>query len=618
MPKSDDNIDDALAPTELLPATLQLGSLGVPEATRYRIGGLIGTGGSGEVRAALDQRLGRHVALKRLRADRNDATITKRFMREALVLAQLEHPSIVPVYDLDERDATPYFTMKRIRGMTLRSVLDALIAGDRAARARYGQRKLLRAFLATAHAIRYAHARGVIHRDLKPRNIMLGDFGEVYVLDWGAAKLRGEPEPASVPAPADHDGDESDTGTLLGTAGYMAPEQIRGEYANIDERSDIYALGAILFEILTLDPFNRGATARERTDATLEGRSAAAAGRVIDPSLSRELLDMCERATQLERSDRYASVGLLIAALERYFESGAAENSADEVARHIKAAKILLEREKGTGELEVRRKAIEHCRFALTLDPNSAEAQDLVRRLFADAPQRIPGEVAQRFGLHEQRSIEAMLPYGFLGLLSLVCFVPIALWMGVRSWPAIGGLAVMVLWSAASMLAARGPGRTQRHLYPAFIATSLLIAGVSTLFGPLVVVPALASVNTMVFMLHFARPRFWPILVGWATFVVPAALQLGGVLHPSYAFRDSAMLIAPWALSFPRVPTVLFLVVAGILTLLAGALLALRLRRTLNEVRLRTELYTWHLEQMLPQPLASALSSDAMLTVPRK
>ena len=168
------------------------------------------------------------------------------------------------------------------------------------------------------------------------------------------------------------------------------------------------------------------------------------------------------------------------------------------------------------------------------------------------------------------------------------------------------------------MLAARGPGRTQRHLYPAFIATSLLIAGVSTLFGPLVVVPALASVNTMVFMLHFARPRFWPILVGWATFVVPAALQLGGVLHPSYAFRDSAMLIAPWALSFPRVPTVLFLVVAGILTLLAGALLALRLRRTLNEVRLRAELYTWHLEQMLPQPLASALSSDAMLTVPRK
>src|SRR5262245_29222830 len=146
-----------------------------------------------------------------------------RFLREACVQGQLEHPSIVPVYDLDRRpDGTLFFTMRRVRGRTLQEVLTALAEDDPAVRARYTQRELLTAFATVCLAIDYAHSRGVVHRDLKPANIMFGDFGEVYVLDWGVARLVTD----TAPGPPSQDGEPparpSLTGQIMGTPPSLA------------------------------------------------------------------------------------------------------------------------------------------------------------------------------------------------------------------------------------------------------------------------------------------------------------------------------------------------------------------------------------------------------------
>src|ERR1044071_1051837 len=191
---------------------------------RYTEGALLGVGGRGKVLLAHDARIGREVAVKQLHTDRELAPEERaRFLREARVQGQLEHPSIVPVYDIDRRpDGSVFFTMRRVVGRTLHSILDDLRKADVSAMSRYTQRELLTAFATVCLTIDYAHTRGVIHRDLKPANIMLGDFGEVYVLDWGLARLvdeqgesREEPQQRlSMP------------GSFLGTPLYMAPEQM--------------------------------------------------------------------------------------------------------------------------------------------------------------------------------------------------------------------------------------------------------------------------------------------------------------------------------------------------------------------------------------------------------
>ncbi len=190
--------------------------------TPYEIVGTIGQGGMGTVYLARDRDLDREVALKVVQLHQED---TERMLREARILARLEHPGIVPVHDVGVLpDGRAWYVMKRVRGSRLDEHARSLSLPDR-----------LRAFERICEAVAFAHAHGVIHRDLKPENIMVGPFGEVLVMDWGVAKLRGEGEVQ---------------GTIMGTPGYMAPEQERGEVERIDERADVYALGAILSFLL--------------------------------------------------------------------------------------------------------------------------------------------------------------------------------------------------------------------------------------------------------------------------------------------------------------------------------------------------------------------------------
>src|SRR5580704_5753492 len=197
---------------------------------RYTVGDKLGEGGMGIVHACRDRRIGRDVALKRVRSEHaSRGDLVARFLREACVQGQLEHPAIVPVYDLGrDPEGNVYFTMKRLRGATFEQIFAALRGGDAHTARQFSRRKLLTAFTSICQALDFAHARGVIHRDLKPGNVMLGDFGEVYLLDWGLAKLQSGPELAAAPGAASDGAPpaaRSLHGAAMGTPGYMAPEQ---------------------------------------------------------------------------------------------------------------------------------------------------------------------------------------------------------------------------------------------------------------------------------------------------------------------------------------------------------------------------------------------------------
>src|SRR6185503_19594164 len=195
------------------------------------MGEVIGRGGIGEIVLAHDLRIGRDVAIKRLREPHPSEGAAARFLREARIQARLEHPAIPPVHELGADDrGRPYFTMKRLAGVTLADMLE---------QPEPNRQRLLRAFADVCRAIEFAHSRGVVHRDLKPSNVMLGDFADVYVLDWGLARVVGEAVAEVVTG--DIAGVELEPGQLLGTPGYMAPEQLE-QAAEAGRPADVYAL----------------------------------------------------------------------------------------------------------------------------------------------------------------------------------------------------------------------------------------------------------------------------------------------------------------------------------------------------------------------------------------
>jgi serine/threonine protein kinase len=287
-------------------------------ATPYEIVETLGRGGMGTVYRALDRRLDREIALKVVQYPEGTAgEDVDRLLREARVLARLEHPGIVPVHDAGLLpDGRAYYAMKRVRGQRLDEYAATVPLTER-----------LRAFERICEAVAFAHAHGVIHRDLKPENVMVGPFGEVLVMDWGVAKVMprlgappenphpalfspafGPPYPPPSPGEEGRGGEGTAHGTILGTPGYMAPEQERGEVVRIDERTDVWALGAILaFLLAGAEPARPLAAIRRRAMAEEpEGRYPKVEELAAD--LSRYLAGLpvgAHREGLLERAGRF-------------------------------------------------------------------------------------------------------------------------------------------------------------------------------------------------------------------------------------------------------------------------------------------------------------------------
>ena len=306
---------------------------------RYIVEQEIARGGMGAILRAVDCDIRREVAIKYL-LDQTDGRKKLCFIEEAQITGQLEHPNIVPIHEVGiDAQKRLFFSMKMVRGRSLTQVLDELRKGPKPAEKEYSLGRLLSIFVAVCNAVAYAHSRGVIHRDLKPGNVMLGDFGEVYVMDWGLARVRdggaGQPgpqiagittsRPSKVETSRQPEADLTQEGAVLGTPVYMPPEQASGHVEAVDQRSDIYSLGAILYEMLALLP------PIEKDGGYLEVMMRVVVGQIVPPEqrnprparagkVPKELSAVAMKALAKEPRDRYQSVEALRHDIERFLE----------------------------------------------------------------------------------------------------------------------------------------------------------------------------------------------------------------------------------------------------------------------------------------------------------
>ncbi|MCE9605134.1 MAG: tetratricopeptide repeat protein [Planctomycetia bacterium] len=326
---------------------------------RYQISGEIARGGMGAVLRGRDVDLGRDLAVKVLLekyADRPD--VARRFIEEAQIGGQLQHPGVVPVYDVGRFGDRPFFTMKLVKGKTLAALL-----GERAD-ATADLPRYLSIALQVAQTLAYAHSKGVIHRDLKPANIMVGAFGEVQVMDWGLAKVLADvgtddqaqalrkqevPEDVSTIRTARSTdssggfGTETEAGSLLGTPAYMPPEQANGDIANLDRRADVFGLGAILCEILSGKPPYLGRSGEEVRRKAANGDLADAFGRLDHCGADAELIVLTRKCLTPEAADRLQNANAVADALTAYLDGVQARLRRAELAEAESRARAIEE-----------------------------------------------------------------------------------------------------------------------------------------------------------------------------------------------------------------------------------------------------------------------------------
>jgi serine/threonine-protein kinase len=576
-------------------------------SNRYRLGHRVGRGGMGEVLLAFDEQLGREVAVKRIRDADPTPDQLGRFVREARVQGWLEHPAVVPVHDIAvDAAGRPFFVMKRLAGTEMSELLDRLRtggAGDPVAT----RRRLLRAFADVCLALEFAHSRGVVHRDLKPANVMLGDFGEVYVLDWGVARAARADDPTAhragagagagaAAAPAASDGraasGETHVGTVLGTPAYMAPEQLAGE--RVGPAADIYALGCILYEIAAGEPLHQAP--RSVADAL---RAVVARPSAVRPDCPPELDAICARATAADPAARHGSARELGAAVQAYLDGDRDVAARIALARvHVAEARTAFDR---GGEAD-RRDAMRAAGRALALDPTAADAAALVTRLMLEPPAATPREVDDRL---EAIDIETGRTQGRLGAIAMtgyLGFVPLLVWTGVRDVAMVIAFAVATVVAAGQIyLMTRKDRIPTGAIYLSAVISAVLIAVVCRLVGPFVIAPTLVLTTLMAYAVH---PRFGDIrivaVILTAGVAVPWLAEAAGAIAPTYRFADGAIVLSSPSIAFAPGPLQLaFVLLLALLVPTVAVLLRSMANRQRDATR-RIELQAWRLRQLVP------------------
>jgi eukaryotic-like serine/threonine-protein kinase len=553
---------------------------------RFEAEEVIAVGGMGQLRRHRDRFLRRDVVAKGVRPDlRDSAPARLRLLREARIQAGLQHPCIVPVYDVGNvARSDVFFLMAHIGGITLQDVLAGLRAGAGPIARRFSRRRLLESFCRVCLAMAYAHERGVVHRDLKPENIMLGEYGEIYVLDWGVAKQREEAEGgvrsareaalAALPhlhRPRGEDGDQSgdaddddggeeiqtEAGTALGTLEYMAPEQYLAT-RRLDERSDIYALGAILYEILSLSWF-REAPTRAELGRLVRRETTSPLERSPIEGVSAELDSIWRRATATRPADRFQTARDLHDAIIGHLDEEREKLRARDLAmEHARAAALEIADDSAPAEeAEARRgRALRRLGQALAVDPTLAEAlKALVQDLLVH-PAGASAEVEE-----EMRRTERETTARSYGLSAGIY----AIWLGLL----VGGGAVLGVLDRAMMLLMGGVVSAllvynvwlwrrrpsgQRHMLALTLLGFTAVGMTSTFLGPLVLLPSLATTMFAAFAVTArsdARVRAVTMAASIASVAVPVVLQLTGVVPSSYLFEDGKIVILPRLVALP-------------------------------------------------------------------
>ena len=566
----------------------------VPSNERYRVLGRLGKGGMGEVMLVRDQRIGREVALKRIRRTVPSERLVQRFLREASVQGRLEHPAIVPLYDLDHDDTgQPFFTMKKLAGTTLGKIL--------AQRGDYSQQRLLRAFAEVCLAVELAHTKGIIHRDLKPDNIVLGDFGEVYVLDWGVAKIIGEPDGEFSDLGTDSAEDEIRAtlpGTAIGTPGFMAPEQARGE-TDIDARADVYALGCILFEILARVPRHPPAPAR---DMALDG-DVRPSERAPDRGIPFELDELCVEATTADRARRLSTARELGERIQRFLDGDRDLAARRQLARdHLSRAQLAF----GLGdEEEHRRLAMREAASALALDPSLAGAAELVGRLMLEPPRTMPREVDEAVLEEEVQTVRGHARVGVWLYLGFIAFTPLLWWIAPRGSPYVLALSMLIVTNLGLCWWGAG-NRPHGKEWLLALTTTILLAIVAHMYTPFVVAPGMAAMVAMVVVLTPTRSRLTAstalmTLLPCLAVLGPWLLERTGVVSVTTSISDRGVLLRAPALAGDQTSTLVVAVLYVVGMIGGAAVLASAMRARERTARRSLHLQAWQLRQLVPR-----------------
>jgi serine/threonine-protein kinase len=524
-----------------------------PLRARYALEGKLGRGGMGVVAEASDRRIGRRVAVKRLAGPPTPEVVT-RFVREARVQGRLDHPAVVPVYDLGiQSDGRPYFAMRKLAGVTLAEVLHRQAAGETDVLERYPRARLLEAFVDVCLAVEYAHTRGVIHRDLKPANVMLGDFGEVYVLDWGVA-ITG-------------DGGTADAGA--GTVGYMAPEAARNE--TVDARSDVYSLGKILTDIL--------ASPLGDTTPTLE---------VIRSRASRE-----------DRGARYASARELADAVQRHLDADAdSEARETQAGDHVARARAALAADRA--DPAARATAMREAGLALALDPDSRPAAKLVRDMLLEPPATMPAPVAAAIRADDEQLLRTRALPAAASYLGIVGAMVLFLIQGIRDWTSFLLLPVAVVIGGCAALTALTGQLARTRVWIAVACNFVVMLLYSRVLGPFVLPPGIAALIAMIVLTHPTLRAWWLVIALMAAGPITAWLLEEAGVFAVTVFSDGDQLeLRSTMIELPAgIATIgLGFYIASLLVI--AALFGRRVANAHHENRHRLAVQAWHLRRLL-------------------